>query len=315
MRRIARHGCFALLSFSVLCTTIAFAQSATDFPTVELGPGNYKQVQRFMSDLVKLHPDTTRLFDLGPSDSGETIQGLIIAPKGATATVHNLVVATHHGNEYGATNVAKAFAASVAADPIPGQTIYVIPVLNIWGYDNDTREELLNGQYLDPNRNYPGPCGTEGPFTLKDTADLANFIAREGIVASATLHTFSPAVVYPWGLASDDLATGHEDIFTMLVKTATLESHYQVGNSTEVIYPANGTYEDYAYWKHGIWSILFELGNSHTPDIAAEEDMISTNVPGLRGMFAAAPRQRAVEHAFTGVCSPRSFFKRDRHDE
>lgn len=314
MRMIARRTRVALLSFTVLCTTPAFAQSAAEFPVSELGPGNYKQVQEFMSDLVKQHPDTTQLFNLGLSDSGEMIQGLVIAKKGARNTVHNLVVATHHGNEYGSTDVAKAFATSVAADPIPGQTMYVIPVLNIWGYDNDTREELLNGQYLDPNRNYPGPCGTEGPFTLKDTAALAKFIDQEQIVASATLHTYSPAVVYPWGLASDDLTTGHEDIFTMLVQTATEESHYQTGNSTEVIYPANGTYEDYAYWKHGIWSILFELGNSHTPDAPAEEDMINTNVPGLRQMFVAAPHQRAQKHDFSGVCS-RSFFKMDRHDE
>lgn len=315
MRMITRHAPFALLCFSILCTPAAFADPGTNFPPGEMGPGNYQRVQQFMKDLVRQNPDTTRLFDLGPSDSGETIQGLAIASKGATGTVHNLVVATHHGNEYGATDVAKAFAASVAADPIPGQTVYVIPVLNIWGYDNDTREELLNGQYLDPNRNYPGPCGTEGPFTLKDTAALARFIDKEGIVASATLHTFSPAVVYPWGLASNDLATGHEDIFTMLVRTATERSHYQVGNSTEVIYPANGTYEDYAYWKHGIWSILFELGDSHTPDIVAEQEMVSTNIPGLRDMFLAAPRERATMHDFTGVCSPRSFYKRDRHDE
>src|SRR5260370_1205074 len=83
----------------------------------------------------------------------------------------------------------------------------------------------------------PDPCGTDGPFLLKATAALAAFIDKEGIVASATLHTYSPAVVYPWGISTHDLSTPYDDLFKQLVAMATVESQYPTGNNTQLIYP------------------------------------------------------------------------------
>ncbi|MBI2712471.1 MAG: carboxypeptidase [Bdellovibrio sp.] len=265
-----------------------------------------------MQRLVQEHPQTTRLFTLGESDSGLPIEGLEIG----TGPVHNLVVATHHGNEYGSTEVARAFAASISQDPIRGQTVYVVPVLNIAGYDRKYRREAAKGQSFDhdPNRDYPGPCGTEGPHLLKDTAALAAFIDTKQIVTSATLHTYYPAVVYPWGIPSHDLSTPYDDLFKQLTQSAAVESGYQVGNSTEVIYPASGTYEDYAFWKHGVWSILFELGYTHAPDLSQVQELVRLNVPGLRRMFEQAPTQRADKHLFSGKCDARLRLL-DRHDE
>jgi hypothetical protein len=211
--------------------------------------------------------------------------------------------------------VALAFAESVAADPIPGQTVYVVPVLNIGGYNKRSRYESNGkGAMSDPNRDYPGPCGTEGPFNLKSTKALADFIDHEKIVTAATLHTYFPAVVYPWGISTQDLANAYPEIFQKLVEAGTVESRYRVGNSTEVIYPADGAFEDYAYWKHGIWSILFELGFSHSPSDSEIQTMIAQNVPGLRRMLMTAPTTVAANHSFTGRCDV-MLRKLDRHDE
>jgi carboxypeptidase T len=270
----------------------------------------YSEVKTYLSALTQAFPQNVRGFDLGLSDSGEQIQGLRVG----SGPVHNIVVATHHGNEYGSTEVALGFLRSIAERPIAGQTLFVIPVLNISGYNSKSRRERAKGTSFDPNRNYPGPCGTEGPFTLKSTRALAKFIAENSIVSSATLHTYSPAVVYPWGLSSHDLKTGYESIFKGLVAEATRESHYATGNSTELIYPADGTYEDYAFHEHGIWSILFEIGHSHSPDPAAVKKAVEVNVPGIRRMFESAPTQRAENHRFRGKCDA-SLFSLDRHDE
>jgi carboxypeptidase T len=271
----------------------------------------YPDIQKFMVDLVNQHPKTTQLFTLGASDSGQIIQGLKIGD----GPVHNLVVGTHHGNEYGATEVTKAFAASIAADPIKGQTLFVIPVLNIGGYTELNREELdSTGTSRDPNRDYPGPCGTSGPFNLKDTAALAKFVDEQNIVASATMHTFSPAVVYPWGISTQDLSTEYDNIFKLIVQSAVTESKYPTGNNTELIYPADGTFEDYAFWKLGIWSILFELGDTHTPSDDQVADMQRTNTIGLRNMMLQAPTTRAQHHDFTGKCDVKMMML-DKHDE
>jgi hypothetical protein len=272
---------------------------------------NYAGVKAVLQRIVAQHKGKASLFELGTSDSGEKILGL----KVGEGAVHNLVVSTHHGNEYASAEVALAFAESLAADPIPGQTVYVIPVLNIGGYNDRNREEFgKDGESHDPNRDYPGPCGTEGPFKLKSTRALAQFVERERIVASATLHTFFPAVVYPWGFSTKDLDTLYPEQFSHLVRDATEESHYQIGNSAEVIYPANGCYEDYVFWKLGVWSILFELGGSHSPGDAEIQTMIAQNVPGLRRMLQNAPQQLAVNHGFAGKCDFASR-SRDRHDE
>ncbi len=271
---------------------------------------DYANVVESLQKIAHDNPRTTELFNLGTSDNGQDIYGVKIG----SGLVANLVVATHHGNEYGSTEVALAFAEDIAKNPIAGQTIFVIPVLNIEGYDTRSREEPVKGRWYDPNRNYPGPCGTEGPFTLKSTKLLADFIDTENIISSATIHTSFPAVVYPWGLGSEDLRTPYMDTFTKLAIDATSVSKYEIGNSTEVIYPANGTFEDYAYWKHGVWSMLFEVGYSHYPDLKAVKELVRVNPPGLRLMFENAPTERAENHGFSSQCSFRMMIL-DRHDE
>jgi len=300
-----------VIALSVLLATQAVA-AATD-PAHK----KYAEVKSFLQELERAHPATVRVVKVGESDSGDIIEGVAIG----TGSVHNLVVAAHHGNEYGSTEVAMGTAASLAEQPIAGQTIYVVPVLNIGGYNQKNRHEQdVNGHYNDPNRDYPGPCGTDGPHNLKSTKALARFVDQENIVTSATLHTFYPAVVYPWGFATTDLATEYEDLFKTMVGNATEWSHYQTGNGTEVIYPASGTYEDYAFWRSGVWSILFELGMSHNPSQKDIDKMIRLNVPGIRKMLERAPQVRAEHHEFLGSCSMlrfRAMFggKHDRRDE
>ncbi len=272
----------------------------------------YEKVKSFMTELTQQYAATTSQIDIGLSDSGERILGLRIG----NGPVKNLLVATHHGNEYGSTEVAKAFAADLAKAPIDGQTIYVIPVLNIAGYNTNDRYErtAATSRRYDPNRNYPGPCGTEGPFTLKSTQAIAELIDKENVVNSATLHTHYPAVVYPWGMSTHDTTTGYETEFMRLVNLASQFSKYATGNSTDVIYPADGTFEDYAYWKHGIWSLLYELGYSHSPTPSAVAELIRVNVPGLRLVFENSPKVRAPDHEFKGRCD-RNLKTLDRHDE
>jgi predicted deacylase len=303
-----------LIIASIGAPASAAMRNPLDNSGVSQDPPNaqYSDVKDFMKALAAKYPATTKMFTLGASDSGDTVYGLAIG----NGPVHNLVVASHHGNEYGSVEVARAFAESIAQAPLQGQTVYVIPVLNIGGYNIKERREPALGTTWDPNRNYPGPCGTEGPFTLKSTKALADFVDKQNIVASATMHTFFPAVVYPWGISTQDLSTPYDDLFKTLVNAATVESQYQVGNSTQVIYPADGAYEDYAFWKHGIWSLLFELGDTHTPSLDQVNQLVQVNVPGLRRFLEQAPRTRAENHAFTGKCdTSKAMRSRDRHDE
>lgn len=278
---------------------------------------SYQRVTEALKKIVNDHPQTSRIFQLGVADSGEVIWGLEISNQLQTPflrgpqEVPDLIVGTHHGNEYGSTAVAMGLADSLAANPLNGHRIYLVPVLNIVGFNNQSRYETRKNQSYDPNRDYPGPCGTSGPFILKSTKALADFIEQKGIVASATLHTYAEAALYPWGISTRDLKTDYESTFIGLAKDSAVESGYAVGNSNELLYAADGTFEDYAFWRHGIWSLLFEMGDSHNPNAADLKKMIAGNVPGIRRFLENSPKLRAERHAFAGKCDT-SVMKRVR---
>lgn len=291
------------------------ARAAVAGSTQPSASRSYPRIQAELKAINTRYPQSTELFSIGMSGTGHTIDGIRVGH----GAVNNLIVATHHGNEYGATEVALASAEDLAKNPIAAQSIWVIPVLNISGFEHDRREESLDGnrrrgETADANRDYPGPCGTEGPFRLKSTKALAEFIDSHAIVAAATLHTFYPVVAYPWGFGTPDLSTPYDQIFIDLATVAVEVSGYPVGNSTAAIYPASGTFEDYSFWKHGIWALLFELGHTHSPNPDELAELDRLNVPGLRKMMEHAPLVRAADHGFHGRCDGR-LKALDRHDE
>lgn len=280
--------------FSALVFFLSLSQLRAQSLLPDSDRRSYQAVVDFLKAVVQNNSDRAAMIDIGESDSGKKIVGIKIG----NGDVHDLVVATHHGNEYGSTEVALAFARHLAEDPIPGITMYVVPVLNISGYESGNRYE----NSFDPNRDYPGPCGGEGPWNLKSTQALNRLIQEKNIIASATLHTYWPAVTYPLGLSTDHYSTDYDAQFIRLANDATYLSNYTTGFASEVIYPADGTFEDFAFVEYGIWSLLFELGGSHFPNQSAINEMIRVNVPGLRKMFENAPTTRAENHAFSGNC-------------
>ena len=259
---------------------------------------NYQKVVGTLRQIAQTYPQNAKLISIGVSDAGQSIFALEIG-RGSRADV---IVGTHHGNEYGSTAVAMGLADSLAKTPIQNHTVYLIPVLNIQGYNQNARHEVVDQQSIDPNRDYPGPCVSQPTFKSRSTKALADFINEKNVVTSATLHTFMPAALYPWGISSKDLKTRDDEMFINLGKLATIESGYAVGNSTDLLYAADGTYEDYAYWRHGVWSLLFELGHSHSPRPGDLEHMVNVNVPGIRRFLENAPSKRADNHSFEGVC-------------
>lgn len=270
----------------------------------------YEKVVETLQTIERKNPDNAQIFTLGLSDQGLPIYGLKIGQSGKSS----LIVGTHHGNEFGSTAVAVAAAEKFAESPIPGQILYVIPVLNISGYNTRSRYERgPNNRSVDSNRDYEGPCRSGQPFLLKSTKSLAQFVEEKNIVASATLHTFMPGVLYPWGFSTRDTVTADQSQYVDLARMATKESGYKVGNSTEELYAADGTFEDYAYWKHGVWSLLFEMGLSHNPSQRDIEEMIRVNLPGLRRFLQEAPPDRSIKNQFTGRCD-RSVRQRDKLD-
>ena len=66
--------------------------------------------------------------------------------------------------------------------------------------------------------------------------------------------------------------------------------------SIDAIYPANGTFEDYVYWKHGSWSNLLELRNGSAKDVAA-------TVPAVAKFFELIDSTPSSKNQFQANCT------------
>ncbi len=262
-------------------------------------------VQRRLSELTELFPKQAKRFELTAPKMWQSIPGIAL---GSGAREH-LVVAGFHGNEVTGVSVAMELASSLAQEPLAGEKIYIIPVMSLRGFEENRRFDFseIKKDYVNPNRDYPGPCHTDHQPLLGSTSALLKFLqSHQKILSFATLHSYRPIVAYPWLTRGSQAATEEEEAFERLARAATQWSGYSIGNGNRAVYPVNGTAEDFIFWKYGIWSLLFELGTRHAPDPEEMSGIISKNVKGLRSFFKAVPNRRALKHAYLGECDPRS---------
>jgi carboxypeptidase T len=257
--------------------------------------------------LVDAHPELVTPMDIGTNDQGVLIRGVRIEgseARGMTKPKH-LVVGTHHGNEQLSAEVAHSFAERLVAaleDPnapfhaeLSKSVYYVIPVLNVSGFNAGRREESSRtGRTMDPNRDYPDPCTTDQPYQLASTGHLADFVGREEIVAAVTIHGYIGTFTYPWGIFTTNTHTPDHTAFQAMSREVVAVNRYSTGTHADAIYPTAGAFEDWAYFEHGVWVMLLEIANR--PNVARDAD-------SLLKYFAVAPETRSTQHTHVGRCT------------
>lgn len=277
-----------LPSFSFLFTFISL-------PLAQAQVTRYEKVIEEVNQVHKLNPQNTKVFEIATS-TGVPLIGIQIGD----GEIKDLVLATHHGNEYGSTAVALALINQLAQNPIPSRTTYIIPVINVSGYNSNVRKE----SGLDPNRDWPGPCGNAhgSPFKLPSITAIGKFIEAHNFVMGITLHTYGKFVTYPWSFKYE-MPTEHDRDFQALAPFATDFNKYRSGKTPDLVYTTLGDFESYAFWKHGIWAFLFEMGVSHSPSENEVAALISDNVPAIRNLLANGPAKKAEKHSFSLNCN------------
>jgi hypothetical protein len=175
------------------------------FISFNLFAAPYDTIVTRLQELAK-KPQTS-LFTLGQNDQGQSIVGIILGDASFAKTKH-LMVGTHHGNERMAAEVPFHFANIVLEalnnpnhpdhDKYENTLLFVIPVLNISGYNANRREETGSDHRThDSNRDYEDPCATKADFGLKSTTLLSELIEKENIIAAVTLHGYIGSFTYP----------------------------------------------------------------------------------------------------------------------
>lgn len=268
--------------------------------------GLYKQdLDRFQA-LHQQYPSLTSLFSIGQNDDGVEIYAMRISltpEKSDPQKVGHLIVATHHGNE----QKCPAMVASIAAELLRkysstelfrgnlAQTEWVIiPVLNVSGYNGDDRYE----HGVDPNRDYPGICSHSAGGQLKSIRLLQDYLKTRAFTGSLTVHGYVGSLTYPWGIDVDNTRTQDDNLFSQITAKAAAINNYRYGTSTDVVYPAEGSYEDFVYWKYGMWSLLLELRSGDDQDIKDTTQAVLT-------YFDQLESSPSTHNQLTGHCNGR----------
>jgi len=257
-----------LAALWIALVSLAF-HAVADVPT-----GNYLRVVNKMRSLESSHPSTVKVFEMGKDNNQTPIYGIRISTTPAQMDpkkIGHLMVATHHGNEIAAPEMAMKFMDKMVAkynskDLFRGQLAdkewTIIPVLNITGYNIESRHEFNS----DPNRDYPGPCFAKPGGKLSSIRSMMEFMKTRIFAGSITVHGYLGALTYPWGVDVQNTHTLDHNQFDQWTAKAAAVNGYRYGTSTDLVYPVDGSYEDYAYWKHGMWSLLVELEGEQDND-------------------------------------------------
>src|SRR3989338_4808287 len=169
----------------------------------------------------------------------------------------------------------------------------IIPILNVSGYNANQRHE----HGYDPNRDYPNPCLPAGSGgKLKSIRQLMALLESRVFAGSVTVHGYDGSITYPWGLFTNNTHTQDHNLYHQIFSKAAQENGYRVGTAADIVYPANGCYEDFVYWKYGAWSLLLELRDGSTNDIAR-------TVRSMAVFFDQINSSPSQTHSFLGGCT------------
>jgi carboxypeptidase T len=276
--------------------------------------GRYKDIVDKMNLLQAQYAKFSETFSIGVNDDGVEIFALrvsltpkLVDPK----KVGHIVVSTHHGNELAAPIFTMHFTQKLlerynSDDIFRGSLAEtewtIIPVLNISGYNAANRNE----KGYDPNRDYPGPCISSPGGKLKSIRTLMDHMKTRSYTGSLTVHGYVGALTYPWGMSTSNTHTNDHNAFESITAKAASYNGYRYGTSTDVVYPCEGAYEDYAYWKHGMWSLLLELRNGSDQDIRDTAQAIAS-------YFDQLESSPSTKNQMTGSCTRP--IKPDLHNE
>lgn len=297
-------------AFRLLClAAIASAVGAQAAPT-----GRYKVIVDKLNQLHEQYSGFSEILSIGTNDDGEEIVAMRVSTSPAHVDpnkIGQLVVSTHHGNElkapeftmYWLEELLKKYTSDeLFRGNYADREWTVIPVLNISGYNAANRYE--KGQ--DPNRDYPGPCISGVGGRLKSIESMMEFLTSRTFAGSLTVHGYAGALTYPWGVNVANTHTKDHTAYDTNVRGAAALNGYRYGTSTDIVYPCDGAFEDYVYWKHGIWSLLLELQSGSQSDIVATSSSIFH-------YFDHLDSSPSVNNQLESHCSRAGTL--DRHDE
>ncbi len=262
---------------------------------------SYDSLVSIMRNWAATYPTLCMLDSIGQTHLGRWIYAVKISDNVQVEEDEPEVLldAMHHSREWSTPQAARHFCdtllSNYATNPgfqdfIDNHQIWVVPIVNVDGYDYDypgqrmwrrNRRPYDGSIGCDPNRNYGGACDTSrftawgslvrgsrsthrpgddlfmGPYAL--WANCCNALGelhrRHAFVAHVTMHSYSELVLWPFGQGT---APYDEAMLVALGQgQASRMQRLSGGNYSprqiNGLYPASGTTPDWMYgWAHNI---------------------------------------------------------------
>jgi len=269
-----------------MATTLDEMASWNRYPTYEV---YVAMMQRFADSFPNLcHLDT-----IGTSVQDRLILSLVINSTGDTSASRPefFYSSTMHGDEvtgfYLMLRLCDTLLSSYGTSAdithlLDSVSIYINPLANPDGtYHNGNHTVVgsmrYNANYVDLNRNYPDPFGTDplDPIQIENEA-MINYVQNHHFLLSANLHGGSEVMNYPWdSYTSYELLNEHADwwkeVSKRFVDTCRLYDSYRFRDVNNSGYINGGDWyvirngrQDYFNYYCGVRELTMELSTSKT---------------------------------------------------
>ena len=261
---------------------------------------SYRELESDLEALEDAHPGTVKLVVIGTSLEGRNIYAVKLSddPERNDGEPAVLILGCHHAREWISVDVpllvARYLAENDASDPavrslLARGEIWIVPLVNpdgleysidVYRYWRKNRRANSDGSFgVDLNRNYgymwglddagssPSPLsevfrGTSA-FSEPETRAVRDLFLSREFRAVVSFHSFSQAILYPWGYA--DVATDRDEMLREigLEMAGLIEAvngrAYICGRAASALYVTNGDTTDWTFAETGVPSYTIEL--------------------------------------------------------
>ncbi|MBM4399316.1 MAG: T9SS type A sorting domain-containing protein [Candidatus Cloacimonetes bacterium] len=181
---------------------------------------------------------------------------------------------------------------------------------NYYGYGNDgvdlNRNYSLGWGFFSASDDieyatYHGPA----PFSEPETQAFKDFLMSHPFVAGISFHTYSELVLFPYGFTSNLVAPDYTELSSLAVDMANLIPAESGGYYSPIpswaLYPASGTFDDWAYGNQGIFSYTVELSTEFIPNASIVSLVTQRVKPAARKLLERATKSMLTGHVTDAV--------------
>ncbi len=250
-----------------------------------------EEIAVYLRQEATARPELVRFEVLGKSHQGREIAMVTITKAVSPEAPALYFNGTHHGNERASTEAVLALIDHLVKNSnqpsvdkiLRRYRILLQPIVNPDGHALNLRTDSKG---VDPNRDYASPNKADkDAFQLVETRIVRDMLQREKVVASAAFHSGLEAVLWPW--CHSPQLSQHDPIFRALAASAAKTMQVNRTSQSFYDYQTEGEFIDFAYMRHGIYALTFEVSHEATPSPNKLQATVRRTVQGSLSFIRA----------------------------